>query len=237
MFKPRPQILKDAKSHLTSMDNCKFCGAIIVEWKTKSEPDGRQSRFGKHKDGNCEKYIARKLSLHQQQSTWQGFTTPEKCDCGRECFYWRENEKRKMSKLCFDELGPPWFKHDCDERREKHPKPPYQWEIEGYEPCVIEEVDSRFICDHELVVQVCGLKSGRKLALEVKKDITSFIYHLHQPFHFRSVDNKQLWELNTYRERPDNFGKSSYVPQSYTWPKAGGPIQPPNLIRGVFVEV
>jgi hypothetical protein len=200
-----------------SMYNCKFCGAIM-EFKMKSERDGRKTRFGKHKDGNCAKYIARKLSQHRQQSTWQRFTSAKKCyTCGGEYFYWLENKNGKT--VCFDVLGPPWPKHGCDEHQEKHSEPSYQWIIEGYEPCVIEEVESRFICDHKLVVHIRGLKSGRKLALNPDRaSIISFISYLHQPFHFRFKD----LELNTYR-----LSGTSYVPQSYKWPKATGSFQPP----------
>jgi hypothetical protein len=194
----------------------KFCGG---PGKWAKNPSG--TSYFIHNDGNCQGHINRKLSLNHRQSIYQRFTTPEKCDiCKRDYFYWLENENG--GKVCFDELGPPWPKHDCDEHREKHPKPSYQWVIEGYEPCMIEGVDSQFICDHELVVHIYGLNSRRKFSLGVKNNIISFISHLHQPFYCRFIDNEHLLELNTYRQ-----SGASYVPLSYKWPKADHSFQPP----------
>jgi hypothetical protein len=187
------------------MAYCKFCGDT-GKWKTLS--GGKKHFF--HQNHDCADYIARKLAPKHRQLTVQSFTRPTRCDiCGGECFYY-ENEHG--SKVFFDELGPPWPKHDhdaCIKRQEKRPKPPWQWELAGYEPCVIYKTIP-VVHLQRFVVYVRRLISGQNLALCVgARDIKSFINRLHQPFLLKAV-TPAIWELNTYAQFDNRFEARPY---------------------------
>jgi len=163
----------------------KFCGG---PGRWAKNPDS--TNYFIHDDGDCQDYINRKLSAHKRQSTYQKFTTPDICgDCEGECFCWHEHKYRR--KVYFDELGPPWPKHDhdaCIKRQQQRPKPPWQWELTPYEPCVIYEAhpDKQF---QKLEAYGRGLKSDRFLAIFIgAKDIRSFIGDLDHPFLIRDAD-------------------------------------------------
>lgn len=196
------------------MASCKFCGDT-GEWKTLS---GRKKHFfhKNHRHG-CGDYITSKLPAKRRQLVLQNFTRPTRCDiCGGECFYY-ENEYG--SKVFFEELGPPWPKHDCVERQQKRPKPPWQWELAGYEPCVIFRVIP-VISRSCLVVYVRQLTDGKKLPLCIgPKDIKSFINRLNQPFLLKAVPPTK-WELNTYAKFDDRFEPRPYIcsEANFAWP-------------------
>lgn len=187
------------------MAYCKFCGDR-GEWKTLS---GCKKHFfhKDHKHG-CGNYIASRLPTKHRQLTLQSFTRPTRCDiCCGECFYY-ENEYG--SKVFFDELGPPWPIHDCVKRQQKRPKPPWQWELTGFEPGMIFKVIP-IIHLQRLVVYVRQLANGQSVALCIgAKDIKSFISRLHQPFLLKVVA-PTIWELNTYAKFDDRFQPRSYI--------------------------
>jgi hypothetical protein len=199
------------------MAYCKFCGDI-GRWRML--PTGKKHFFHQHHD--CGEYIARRLTPKRRQLSLQSFTRPTKCDiCGGECFYY-ENEYG--SKVFFDELGPPWPKHDCIERQQRRPKPSWQWELAGYEPCVIFK-PIPIIPRQRLVVYVRRLTDNKKLALCVDgKDIKPFINRLHQPFLLKAVPPTK-WELNTYAQFDDRFEPRSYIcsEASFAWPVTPDP--------------
>lgn len=184
------------------MAYCKFCG-FEGKWRTF-----RGKKVFLHLKHDCTEYIAGKLAGKIQKLTYHNFTRPTRCEtCDKECFYY-ENEFG--SRVFFDELGPPWPKHDCIERQQKRPKPPYQWEMDGYEPCVIYKV-LPVPSLQRLVVYVRRLKEGGKLALRVlAPKIKGFIQQLHQPFVLKAVNETQ-WELNTYTRFFEIFRPTPYV--------------------------
>jgi hypothetical protein len=104
----------------------------------------------------------------------------------------------------FDELGPPWPRHDHD--KQQGVKSCWQWEIDGYVPCGIENGEPIFDGKgkpkklSKLVLWVRDLKSGIISSLICKTDIKQLIKKRHQPFHFKK--DAQIWELNTFGFRP-----------------------------------
>lgn len=205
------------------MAYCKFCGGS-GKWRTL--PAGRK-RFFHARTHDCAAYIAHNLSAKRRKLCLHTFTRPTRCGvCGGDCFYY-QNEHG--SKVFFDELGPPWPKHDhaaCIRRQEKRPKPPYRWELAGYEPCVIFKAFSS-VPFQMLVVYVRGLKSERKLALRVSaRDIKSFIARMHQPFLLKELGERH-WELNTYAQFYDLFEPRAYECSlaQFAWP---APPEPPD---------
>jgi len=185
------------------MAYCKFCGDT-GRWRTLTA--GKKHFF--HKNHDCGDYITRKLAPKHRQLTVQSFTRPTTCDiCGGKCFYY-ENEYG--SKVFFQELGPPWPKHDCIKRQQQRPKPPWQWELSGYEPCVIFKAIP-VVQLQRLVVYVRRLINGQSLALRVgARDIKSFINRLHQPFLIKAVA-PTVWELNTYAQFYERFEPRPYT--------------------------
>jgi len=161
-----------------------------------------------HLNHDCADYIARKLPKQRQRLTCESFTRPTTCGiCGGDCFYY-ENEYG--SKVFFDELGPPWPKHDCIERQQRRPKPPWQWQRDGYEPCVINKVIP-VVQLQKLVVYARNLNTGSDLALCVcGKDIKTFISRLPQPFLVKALPTG-VWELNTYAQFYDHFEPRAYI--------------------------
>jgi hypothetical protein len=187
-------------------------------------PNGKRHFFHLNQKHDCGDYIARKLAPKRRQLSLQSFTKPTICDiCRAECFYY-ENEYG--SKVFFDELGPPWPKHDhdaCIKHQQKKPKPPWQWELAGYEPCTIFKV---IPVGHlqRLVVYVRRLTSGQNLALcvsEVSEGdiILSFINRLPQPFLLKAAA-PTIWELNTYAQFCERFEPRSYIcsEAKFAWP-------------------
>jgi hypothetical protein len=110
----------------------------------------------------------------------------------------------------FDELGPPWPEHKCDERR---PNTPYQWEVKGYAPCDIldGELTGNNPNFYKPVLWVADLKSNICHAFRVcSGDSKWLIAHIEQPFLFKPIDST-FWELNTFIQSFDGFKSSSYT--------------------------
>lgn len=194
------------------MAYCKFCGDT-GKWKTLS--GGKKYFF--HKNRDCEDYIGSKLTSKYRQLTVRSFTKPTICEiCRGECFYY-ENEYG--SKVFFDELGPPWPVHDCIKRQQKRSKPPWQWELAGYEPSTIYKAIP-VVHLQRLVVYVRQLANGQNVALCIgASDIESLISRLHQPFLIK-VMTPAIWELNTYAKFDDRFQARSYIcsEANFAWP-------------------
>jgi hypothetical protein len=186
------------------MASCNFCGQE-GSWITLQ---GRKVFIHSNQNRDCGRDWARRLSRNRQKLTCDSFTKPTRCErCDKDCFYY-ENEFG--SKVFFDELGPPWPKHDCIERQQRRPKSPYRWELDGYEPCVIYKAlpDVKL---QRLEIYVIGLATKKNLALRIiADDIKSFISRLHQPFVLKAR-GQQKWELNTYAQFYERFEPRAYI--------------------------
>lgn len=124
----------------------------------------------------------------------------------------------------FNELGPPWPKHDCGayltrKLSGKPPKPRWRWQINGYEPCEIYKA-LPVVDRQSLVVYLRELRSGTSLALCVRDELVrSLIDHILQPFLLKAI-SPAVWELNTFDQFYDRFEPRAYVclEAQFAWP-------------------
>lgn len=177
---------------------CKICGCLgrIRTNRTKSN----RTKFFIHEDhGDCLRYINQRFQERYWRPTFENFTQPITCKaCGRQCFRWNDENGRPF---LFNELGPPWPRHDHDKQQDACSC--WQWDAEGYVPCDIENGEPFFVGKgktkklSELILWARDLKSGSRYSLICKTDIKRLIKQRHQPFLFKWKD-PQFLELNTF---------------------------------------
>jgi len=172
-----------------------------------------------HLGGPCKSDLPR-LARFSYRGGYQSFTHPTKCGfCGCACFLF-QNENG--SKVFFDSLGPPWFKHSCNGAPRESALP--DWKSQGYTPLHLLEAipDSK---RQVLRFQVELLPSGRRLALrlEKRKDIPAVRTVIANPIHVKPLStSEEKWELSTFElvgeaVRPKNFDCERTPYQESLW--------------------
>lgn len=208
------------------MAYCKHCGGVGKFWREKLDKKKHFSHDAPNRD--CNDYINRRFRQQHWRPTFESFTQPTRCEaCGKQCFRWNDENERPF---LFDELGPPWPKHDHNRQQEKVAGSRWQWEVNGYVPCYFENGQAFFDGDKRpdrLLIWVRDLKTSSSLSVWVcRKDIRRIVKQRHQPFLFKIIA-AQLLELNTFDN--DCF-KSRLYECSLTQPQ----WPPPPVQIGVF---